>query len=148
MEFYHKVLGGNLDLQTSHEQGISKPADPGDPIMYSRLEADGARIIGVDGHPKYPAKVGENMAVALGGTDRAGSRNSSTASPRAAMSRSRCRRSPRARLWAGSPTSSGSIGWSVSIRHSAGTSGQRYGTVQRGLAVPAERQHDARPEYR
>jgi PhnB protein len=60
MEFYHKVLGGNLDL---------KPGGPGDRIMHSRLEADGASIIGVDGHPDYPAKVGENMALAIGGTD-------------------------------------------------------------------------------
>lgn len=70
MEFYHKVLGGNLDLQTTDQKGVAKPAGPGDPIVYSRLEADGARIVGVDGHPKYPAKVGEHMAIALGGTDR------------------------------------------------------------------------------
>ena len=52
MDFYHKVLGGNLDLQTL------------------RLEADGALIIATDGHPDYPAKVGENMAMAVGGTDK------------------------------------------------------------------------------
>jgi PhnB protein len=70
MEFYHKVLGGTLDLQASNEQGVPKPAGRGDPFTYSRIEADGALIIGVDGHPNYPAKVGENMALALGGTDR------------------------------------------------------------------------------
>ncbi len=70
MEFYHKVLGGNLDLQTLNEQGVPKPAGPGDSIMHSRLEADGALIIASDGHPDHPAKVGENMAIALGGTDR------------------------------------------------------------------------------
>jgi PhnB protein len=70
MEFYHHVLGGNLDLQTSSEQGVPKPAAPGDSIMHSRLEADGALIMGVDGHPDYPAKVGDNMAIALGGTDK------------------------------------------------------------------------------
>jgi PhnB protein len=69
MEFYHKVLGGNLDLQTVNEQGISRPAGPGDNIMHSRLEAGGALIIGVDGHPDFPAKVGDNMALALSGTD-------------------------------------------------------------------------------
>lgn len=70
MEFYHKVLGGNLDLYTMDEQGVSKPAGPGDRIAHSQLEADGALIIATDGHPSYPAKVGENMAIALGGTDR------------------------------------------------------------------------------
>lgn len=70
MEFYHKVLGGNLDLQTLDEQGASRPARQGDSILYSRLEAGGVLIIGVDGNPNYPAKVGDNMAIALGGTDK------------------------------------------------------------------------------
>jgi PhnB protein len=70
MEFYHNVLGGKLDLQTLNEQGVSRPAGPGDRIRHSRLEADGALIIATDGHPDYPAKVGENMAIALGGTDK------------------------------------------------------------------------------
>ena len=52
MEFYQKVLGGKLDLQTL------------------RLETDGALIVASDGHPDYPAKVGDNMAIALGGTDK------------------------------------------------------------------------------
>jgi PhnB protein len=59
MEFYHKVLGGDLDLQTG----------PGESIRHARLEADGVLIMASDGHPDYPAKVGENMAIALGGTD-------------------------------------------------------------------------------
>src|SRR2546423_776113 len=70
MEFYHEVLGGSLDLQTLDEQGVSRAAGPGDSIAYSRLQADGVLIIAVDGHPNYPAKVGENVAIALGGTDR------------------------------------------------------------------------------
>ncbi len=71
MEFYQKVLGGDLDLQALNEQGVLKPAGPGDRIMHSRLEADGALIVASDGHPDYPPKVGDNMAIALGGTDRA-----------------------------------------------------------------------------
>ena len=71
MEFYHRVLGGNLDLQTLNKQGVPKPASPGDRISHARLEADGAlTIIASDGHPDYPAKVGDNMAIALGGTDK------------------------------------------------------------------------------
>jgi PhnB protein len=70
MEFYHKLLGGKLDLQTLDEQGVVKPAGPGDSIRHSRLEADGAIIIGSDGHPDYPAKVGDNLAIALGGMDK------------------------------------------------------------------------------
>jgi len=70
MEFYHQVLGGSLELQTLNERGESRPAGPGDHVAHARLEADGALIIASDGHPKYPAKVGENLAIALSGTDR------------------------------------------------------------------------------
>jgi PhnB protein len=61
MEFYQKVLGGKLDLQ----------AGPGDRIGQARLQAEGVVIIASDGHPDYPAKVGENVALSLGGTDKA-----------------------------------------------------------------------------
>jgi PhnB protein len=59
MEFYQKVLGGKLDLQTG----------PGDRVGQARLEAEGVLLIASDGHPDYPAKVGENLALSLGGTD-------------------------------------------------------------------------------
>jgi len=70
MEWYQAALGGTLDLQTLSEQGQPKPAGPGDAIMYARLDVDGAVIIGSDGRPNHPATVGENMALALSGTDR------------------------------------------------------------------------------
>lgn len=70
MEFYHKVLGGHLVLQTINEHGVSREASAGESIMYARLETDGALIIASDGHPDYPAKVGDNMAITLGGTDK------------------------------------------------------------------------------
>jgi PhnB protein len=70
MEFYQKVLGGKLDLQTMNERGVPKPAGSGDRITHAQLEADGARIIASDGHPDFPAKVGDNMGIAVGGTDR------------------------------------------------------------------------------
>ena len=71
MQHYHKVLGGKLDLQSMNEQGAPKPAGPGDRITHARLEADGAVITASDGHPDYPAKVGENVGIAVGGTDQA-----------------------------------------------------------------------------
>ncbi len=70
MEFYHKLLGGTLDLQTMTQQGVLKPAGPGDRIMQARLEADSALIVATDGRPDYPAKVGDHMAIALAGTDK------------------------------------------------------------------------------
>lgn len=69
MEFYQTALGGTLELQTVNEQGVARPAGPEDRITHARLDADGALIIASDGHPDYPAKVGENMAIALGGPD-------------------------------------------------------------------------------
>ncbi len=70
MEYYHTALGGNLDLQTVNEQGVARPAGPEDRITHARLEADGVLILATDGHPNYPAQVGENIAIALGGTDK------------------------------------------------------------------------------
>lgn len=52
------------------EKGESKPAGPGDRTAHARLNADGALIIASDGHPNFPAKVGENLAIALNGTDK------------------------------------------------------------------------------
>jgi len=70
MEFYQKAFGGKLDLQTMDDKGVPKPAGPGDRIVNASLEADGVRIVGTDGHPDFPAKVGENVALALSGTDK------------------------------------------------------------------------------
>jgi PhnB protein len=64
LEFYHQVLGGTLDLHPGNEQG-----GPSERIMHGRLTADGVSLIAVDGHPAYPAQVGENMALALSSTD-------------------------------------------------------------------------------
>jgi PhnB protein len=70
MEFYQKVLGGQLVLRALDETGSPKVAGPGDRISHAQLFAEGLQIFAVDGHPKYPAKVGENVALALGGTDK------------------------------------------------------------------------------
>ena len=71
MEFYrHALGGGKVELQTLNERGESRPAGPGEQVATARLEVDGALIVGSDGHPKFPAKVGENLAIALNGTDR------------------------------------------------------------------------------
>ncbi|MGH7581419.1 MAG: VOC family protein [Gemmatimonadales bacterium] len=70
MEFYHRVLGGKLDLWAVSDRGEARAAGNGDRIAHARLEADGAVIVGSDGHPDYPAKVGENIGLALGGSDK------------------------------------------------------------------------------
>jgi PhnB protein len=70
MKFYQSVLGGTLDLLTGGEGGVPRPAEAGEPIMHSHLAADGITIMGSDGHPDYPATLGDAIALALGGTDR------------------------------------------------------------------------------
>ncbi len=71
MEFYQRVLGGTLQMLAGGEQGQPRRAEPGDRIMYARLEADGLVIVASDGHPSYPAKVGDHIGLQIGGTDEA-----------------------------------------------------------------------------
>ena len=71
MEHYHKVLGGELELFASDEQGRPKPAAPGDRIMFAQLESDGVVIVASDGRPNHPATVGEHIGLSLRGSDRA-----------------------------------------------------------------------------
>ncbi len=70
-EFYHGVFGGKLSLYAMDESGKPRDAEPGDTIMYARLEADGVTLIGSDGNPKFRATKGDNIAIVLMGSDRA-----------------------------------------------------------------------------
>jgi PhnB protein len=69
MELYHTALGGRLDLYSMNAQGQTQLAGPDDRISHAQLDADGAVIVGSDGHPKFPPTVGDNFAVALSGSD-------------------------------------------------------------------------------
>jgi PhnB protein len=70
MEFYQRVLGGTLQMYAPGEQG-PRPAEPGERVMYARLEADGVVIVASDGSPSYPAAVGDHIGLQIGGTDEA-----------------------------------------------------------------------------
>lgn len=69
LEFYHAVLGGELTLLAFDPQGPPMPAGPDDSIMHGAVSADGLLVMGSDGHPDYPAVVGDNVAIALSGDD-------------------------------------------------------------------------------
>ncbi len=69
MESCRKVRAGSLELHTVDKQEAPKTAGPGDRIMHARLAAEGVLIIASDGSPNYPAKVGQNVGVALRGAD-------------------------------------------------------------------------------
>src|SRR5476651_366314 len=68
LKFYNQALGGDLDMQVLNPDGPPKPAQEGDKLMHGRLDADGAIIMGTDGMGDT-ANVGDNMSIALGGTD-------------------------------------------------------------------------------
>jgi PhnB protein len=70
MELYHAILGGKLELFAAGDGGAPRPAEPGDRIQYARLSGDGFLIIGSDGHPSYPPTHGDDIAIALVGSDR------------------------------------------------------------------------------
>lgn len=71
MKLYQSVLGGKLELYAADEQGVPRPAEPGDRIQHARPSGDGFLVIGSDGHPSYPPTNGDNMAIVLIGSDRA-----------------------------------------------------------------------------
>ena len=69
LEFYHEAVGGELSLMAADPAGPPKEAGPNDSIMHGALASDGLLIMGSDGHPDYPPTVGDNVAIALSGSD-------------------------------------------------------------------------------
>jgi PhnB protein len=69
LEFYHEAIGGEITLLAADTQGPPKEAGPEDPIMHGTVMCDGLLIMGSDGHPAYPPAVGDNIAIALSGSD-------------------------------------------------------------------------------
>ena len=69
MEFYQRVFGGTLTLNTFGEYGA--PDAPGaDKIMHGMLEADsGYTLMGADNPPGTESKPGNNIAMSLSGDD-------------------------------------------------------------------------------
>lgn len=69
LEFYHTALGGELTLLSPNSDGSLSEAGPSDSIMHGALMSDGLLIMGSDGHPDYPVTTGDNIAIALSGSD-------------------------------------------------------------------------------
>ena len=69
MEFYNRVLGGTLTLNTFGESGAPDSGDA-DKIMHSMLETDsGFTLMGADTPPGMEHNPGTNIAVSLSGDD-------------------------------------------------------------------------------
>ena len=69
LEFYHEALGGEITLLAIDQQGPLREAEPGDMIMHGAVMSNGLLIMGSDGHPDYPPTHGDNIAIALSGSD-------------------------------------------------------------------------------
>lgn len=68
MEFYQRVFGGSLSINTFGEFGA--PGGDADKIMHASLEADnGLVLMGADTPPGMPHNPGNNIAVSLSGED-------------------------------------------------------------------------------
>jgi len=61
MERYREIFGGVLEVE---------PASRKERVAHARLEATGIVLLASDGHPDYPARVGDNVAVVVEGNDR------------------------------------------------------------------------------
>jgi PhnB protein len=69
MEFYTRVFGGSLKVNTYGEYGAPDPAYA-DKIMHGLLETDsGFTLMGADIPPGTPHNPGDNIAVSLSGDD-------------------------------------------------------------------------------
>ena len=70
LEFYHEALGGELTLLAMKQDGTLQEATADEAIMHGALTSDGLLIMGSDGSPDYPVSDGDNISIALSGSDR------------------------------------------------------------------------------
>jgi PhnB protein len=70
MEFYKRVFGGTLTLNTFGEFGAQHSPDDADKIMHGMLETgSGFTLMGADTPPGMEHNPGNNIAVSLSGDD-------------------------------------------------------------------------------
>lgn len=70
IEFYKSVFGGQLNLNTYKESGMSKDPSTDDKIMHAMLVADnGMTLMASDTPPGMPYSVGNNISISLSGDD-------------------------------------------------------------------------------
>ena len=69
MEFYHEVLGGELEKQTFAESGMPAPEEQKDKIIHATLKHDSLSFMASDSQPDKPVTIGENISISIAGTD-------------------------------------------------------------------------------
>jgi PhnB protein len=70
MGFYHDVFGGELNMQTYAEGGISDGTGDADRIMHAQLDApNGMTLMGADTPPTMPYQTPAGVSISLSGDD-------------------------------------------------------------------------------
>jgi PhnB protein len=67
MEFYHSVLGGELEMHTFGEYGA--PVKDKDGIMHAVLKNDALTFMAADGNEHHQVTMGDNISMSLSGDD-------------------------------------------------------------------------------
>ncbi len=69
MEFYQKVLGGKLSMQTFREAGMETPEGYDDKIVHAFLDNENLSFMASDCMPGQEIKFGDNMHMSVVGSD-------------------------------------------------------------------------------
>jgi PhnB protein len=70
MEFYQKVLGGKLQVQTfSEAPGMDIPPGYEDKVIHAMLDADGVVIMASESMPGTEVTFGDNISLSLSGSN-------------------------------------------------------------------------------
>ena len=72
LEYYHKLLGGNIDLSTYGESPVPSDDSYKDRIMHGVVESGGMTIMASDAPPNLPkGSMDSNISLSLSGPDEA-----------------------------------------------------------------------------
>lgn len=69
MQFYHSVLGGELNMQTYGESGQSEKPEEKDFVMHAELKTDTFSFFAADGNEQHQVHMGDNVNMSLMGDD-------------------------------------------------------------------------------
>jgi PhnB protein len=72
MDFYKSVFGGQLDVSTYGESGMTDDASQGDKVMHAMLDTGGGLVLmASDVPPGMPYEAGQRITISLSGDDEA-----------------------------------------------------------------------------
>jgi PhnB protein len=71
MEFYHSILGGDLNIQTFGDSGQAKEDSEKDKVVHAQLKAEGIDLMASDGHEDMKVVFGDSVHLSLVGEDEA-----------------------------------------------------------------------------